>query len=277
MYIDDVVGLNGVDLRISFFNTAIAQVVDQLPATGVQIQPLNTFLQPDFVVRNTANNTAGTIRYAATQAFPNCRLTALALWRASPFKDCSRNLHHHLGHCRARRRERRAYAGDHATLRYHLHLIDGCHPGQLRGHASLDHVLVAWETISETDNAGFNLYRAESASGPQTLLAYVPAQAPGSTQGFAYTYDDLPVQPGQTYWYWLEDVSLNGATELHGPVSVTIERAGGGHAGLAAGHAGRAGGLAGACRDRGIGSPGRRSGEHTAAVRLAYTRPMSLS
>ena len=47
-------------------------------------------------------------------------------------------------------------------------------------------------------------------------------KAPGSTQGFAYTYDDLAVQPGQTYWYWLEDVSLGGATTLHGPVSATV-------------------------------------------------------
>lgn len=40
------------------------------------------------------------------------------------------------------------------------------------------------------------------AAGAQTLLAYLPSQAPGSTQGFTYTYDDLVVQPGQTYWYW---------------------------------------------------------------------------
>ncbi|MEZ4769266.1 MAG: hypothetical protein R2844_12670, partial [Caldilineales bacterium] len=78
------------------------------------------------------------------------------------------------------------------------------------------------ETVSELDNAGFNLYRGDSAAAPQTLLAYVPSQAPGSAQGFAYTYEDLDVQPGETYWYWLEDVSLGGATTLHGPVSVTF-------------------------------------------------------
>ena len=85
-----------------------------------------------------------------------------------------------------------------------------------------DRVTVTWETLSEVDNAGFNLYRGDDAAGPQTLLAYVPSQGPGSTQGFAYSYDDLAVQPGQTYWYWLEDVSLSGATTLHGPVSATV-------------------------------------------------------
>jgi hypothetical protein len=86
-----------------------------------------------------------------------------------------------------------------------------------------DRVTVAWETVSEIDNAGFNLYRAGSAAGPQTLLTYVPSQGPGSSQGFAYSYEDLAVQPGQTYWYWLEDVSLSGATTLHGPVSATVQ------------------------------------------------------
>lgn len=88
--------------------------------------------------------------------------------------------------------------------------------------AGVDRVVLAWETVSEVDNAGFNLYRGDDAAGPQTLLAYVPSQAPGSTQGFSYSYDDLDVQPGRTYWYWLEDVSLSGATTLHGPVSATV-------------------------------------------------------
>ena len=83
-------------------------------------------------------------------------------------------------------------------------------------------LLVSWETVDETNNTGFNLYRANSAAGAQTLLAYVPSQSPGSTQGFAYTYDDLAVQPGQTYWYWLEAVSLTGVKTLHGPLSVTV-------------------------------------------------------
>jgi hypothetical protein len=88
---------------------------------------------------------------------------------------------------------------------------------------SADRITVAWETVSETGNAGFNLYRSDSAAGPQTLLAYVPSQAPGAGQGFAYSYDDLAVQGGVTYWYWLEDVSLSGATTLHGPVSATVQ------------------------------------------------------
>jgi hypothetical protein len=86
-----------------------------------------------------------------------------------------------------------------------------------------EHVVVRWETVSEVGNAGFNLYRSDSAAGPLTLLAYLPSQAPGSTQGFVYNYEDLDVQPGETWWYTLEDISLSGATTLHGPVSATVQ------------------------------------------------------
>ena len=88
---------------------------------------------------------------------------------------------------------------------------------------SVDRVTVSWETVSEAGNAGFNLYRSTDPDGPRTLLGYTPSQAPGSTAGLAYSYEDLAVQAGQTYWYWLEDVSLSGATTLHGPVSATVQ------------------------------------------------------
>ena len=95
--------------------------------------------------------------------------------------------------------------------------------GSFTAQGGADRVAVAWETVSEQGNAGFNLYRSDSAAGPQTLLVYVPSQAPGAGQGFAYGYEDLAVQAGATYWYWLEDVSLSGATTLHGPVSATVQ------------------------------------------------------
>jgi hypothetical protein len=89
--------------------------------------------------------------------------------------------------------------------------------------AQPDHVLVTWETVSEANNASFNLYRSLTADGQYTLVASVASQAPGSTAGASYSFQDFDVVAGQTYWYKLEDVDLSGATALHGPVSVVFQ------------------------------------------------------
>ena len=72
IYVENVVELYAADVRLSFDTTAL-QVVDADPdpnVTGVQIQPLDTFLSPDYVVRRMADNDEGTIWYAATQMNP---------------------------------------------------------------------------------------------------------------------------------------------------------------------------------------------------------------
>jgi hypothetical protein len=89
--------------------------------------------------------------------------------------------------------------------------------------AESDHILITWETASELGNAGFNLYRGTSPNGSDRQLnaALIPSQAPGGSGGFSYTWEDrADLVPGMTYYYWVEDVDLSGASTLHGPVSV---------------------------------------------------------
>lgn len=89
-----------------------------------------------------------------------------------------------------------------------------------------DAVLVTWETASELDNLGFNLHRGVDPAGPdrQINAALIPSQSPGSSGGYAYTWEDrADLLPGATYFYWLEDVDISGATTMHGPVSVTMQ------------------------------------------------------
>ena len=75
VYIQDVVGLYGADVQLSF-DASMVQVLDENPnVSGIQIQPLASFLHPDFVILNAADNVAGTIRYAVTQLNPTSPAT----------------------------------------------------------------------------------------------------------------------------------------------------------------------------------------------------------
>jgi hypothetical protein len=83
-------------------------------------------------------------------------------------------------------------------------------------------VTLAWETGTEVDNAGFNLYRAKSPAGPYTKVNGALIAAQGDAVGSAsYSYVDTPGGHG-TFYYKLEDVDLNGVATQHGPVSATV-------------------------------------------------------
>jgi hypothetical protein len=90
--------------------------------------------------------------------------------------------------------------------------------------AEVDHVRVTWETVSELDNQGFNLYRSTSADeqGERLNTVLIPSEAPNSTEGFAYQWLDNDVEVGTTYYYWLEAVDVNGTTSRFGPASVKV-------------------------------------------------------
>jgi hypothetical protein len=83
-------------------------------------------------------------------------------------------------------------------------------------------VLLAWETVSEIDNEGFNMWRSEAADSDYTRLnpSLIPARGNADT-GASYEFTDGDVVNGVTYYYKLEDVDLNGVSTFHGPVSAT--------------------------------------------------------
>jgi outer membrane protein assembly factor BamB len=83
-------------------------------------------------------------------------------------------------------------------------------------------VKISWSTAAEINNAGFNLYRAESEAGEYIKINDVLIPAKGSaTQGSTYEFVDDNVKNRKTYWYKLEDMELNGTSTMHGPISAT--------------------------------------------------------
>ena len=86
-------------------------------------------------------------------------------------------------------------------------------------------IVLNWETASEIDNLGFNVYRAEAVDGHRIKInaELIPSQVPpGSPYGATYEFRDLAVGPHRTYLYWLEDVDIYGNTQLHGPVEASL-------------------------------------------------------
>ncbi len=84
-------------------------------------------------------------------------------------------------------------------------------------------IVLEWETATEIDNLGFNLYRSTAADGAYVQLnaELIPTQNPGAVFGGVYTWLDEDVIPGVTYFYKLEDVDIEGVATLHGPVQAT--------------------------------------------------------
>lgn len=84
-------------------------------------------------------------------------------------------------------------------------------------------IIIRWTTASEVDNVGFNLWRDTSENFVRPTLLndqqLIPSQCLGCIVGTDYVYTDTDVTAGQLYFYKLESVDVNGATETFNPVS----------------------------------------------------------
>ncbi|MDD3534739.1 MAG: S8 family serine peptidase [Candidatus Cloacimonetes bacterium] len=85
-------------------------------------------------------------------------------------------------------------------------------------------VKIAWIAESETDHAGYNLYRSEVSELNTALILNNGLITEGSQNGSQrqYQYMDREVYAGNSYYYWLESLSLNGTSCYYGPVSVKV-------------------------------------------------------
>lgn len=82
-------------------------------------------------------------------------------------------------------------------------------------------VTITWETASEVDTMGFNLYRADgSAEGPfeQVNDELIPAEGDPLT-GANYEIEDKDVEPGRLYYYQIEEVEWSGTRQRYPEVA----------------------------------------------------------
>jgi hypothetical protein len=85
---------------------------------------------------------------------------------------------------------------------------------------SREGVTLSWSTESETNSAGFHVRRGESenAIDRRITAALIPSHGTSSSRN-EYSYTDRNAH-GRTYWYRIEEVSLDGESLFIGPISV---------------------------------------------------------
>ena len=70
---------------------------------------------------------------------------------------------------------------------------------------------ITWTTESEVNTSGFNVFRSTARDGEYTQIntSLIPSQA-DPVVGGKYAFKDEQVEPGQTYYYKLEEVETTG-------------------------------------------------------------------
>jgi hypothetical protein len=82
-------------------------------------------------------------------------------------------------------------------------------------------ILVKWATASEMNNRGFELERTTTPPNDFEMIAWIDGH--GTTSNVNdYSFDDLDVKQGMTYYYRLKQIDFNGNYEYSKIVSGTI-------------------------------------------------------
>ncbi|MCC7210597.1 MAG: right-handed parallel beta-helix repeat-containing protein [Candidatus Brocadia sp.] len=83
-------------------------------------------------------------------------------------------------------------------------------------------VILDWETATEVDNAGFNIYCSKRKDGMYKKVNNTLIASKGNeVSGASYRFEDMPGHGA--FYYKLEDVDDNGNTTLHGPEKVRVK------------------------------------------------------
>ncbi|MCP3957838.1 MAG: hypothetical protein GY719_08300 [bacterium] len=78
---------------------------------------------------------------------------------------------------------------------------------------------IKWTTASELDNFGYDVYRGPSEEGPFERITEEPIPGAGTTdEPTDYRFVDDTIDPYETYWYYVESISMASVRERFTPV-----------------------------------------------------------
>jgi hypothetical protein len=85
-------------------------------------------------------------------------------------------------------------------------------------------VALNWVVESETDHLGYNILRGEDDTLANSMMINTHIISEGDQNGtqISYAYRDTDIENGDTYYYWIESIDLDGTSTMFGPQTVTI-------------------------------------------------------
>ncbi|HOH46923.1 MAG TPA: FlgD immunoglobulin-like domain containing protein [Candidatus Cloacimonadota bacterium] len=83
-------------------------------------------------------------------------------------------------------------------------------------------VRLRWISQSETALTGYLIYRSTTENLQDAILISSLIEPTNSSQTSYYNFDDSTVQPGTTYYYWLQSLDLDGGNQYHGPIRADL-------------------------------------------------------
>ena len=88
-------------------------------------------------------------------------------------------------------------------------------------------IVIEWTTATEFETAGYAVYRGDNPDGPYEKISteFIPASN-NPLSGGEYAFTDRDVEPGQGYYYMLEEIELSGNINREGPVEAIALRRG---------------------------------------------------
>lgn len=232
-------GLYGADIQLSF-NKNIVTVKDDITGqSGVQVTlgPLLTSQDSYFTLFNTASNSLGTIHLALTQLNP--AVGEVCPSQPTPCTGVLLTIHFlgvsagsspvHFTYQKLSNPNGVQIPTPPAVASTIDAVINVTNPtattiAEFSGRAVNDHqALLQWETGTELQLAGFNLWQsADGANYSKLNSEIISAKSPGQLIPNTYEFNANGLNSGKTYYYKLEALDSNGIPEWVGPVTISL-------------------------------------------------------
>lgn len=88
--------------------------------------------------------------------------------------------------------------------------------------SNLNLVTLQWITQSETNVSGYRIYRNTEADAASASMLNIFIPGTNTSQMQVYVFTDEEINQDGTYYYWLENLDMDGSSTLHGPISISV-------------------------------------------------------